>query len=384
MTKHNILFIGLDTHKEFNDVAYIEDQRGAQPIHLGRIPSAKQSIKKLVRQFESKYPNATLHFVYEAGPCGYWIYRLITSLGHCCYVVAPSLIPKKPGERIKTDKRDALKLAKLLKSEDLTPIYVPEPEDEAIRDLSRAREVAMKDLKDAKYQLKALLLRNNINYAGTANWSLKHLRWLTELVLPHPAQQIVLQEFIQTITERISRLERLDNELSHHVYQWRYYPVVKAIQAMRGVRLLVAAGVVAELGDLTRFDHPRKLMSYLGLVPSEHSSGGKRHLGAITKCGNGRARRLLVEGAHSYRHAANISTELQKRQEGLPKQIVDIAWKAQLRLCKRYKKLINKGKHYNLVVTAIAREMIAYIWAITKEVVLTPINPKLRLARVPA
>ena len=384
MTKHNILFIGLDTHKEFNEVAYIEDQRGAQPIHHGRIPSSKAAIKKLIRQFESKYPSATLHFVYEAGPCGYWIYRLITSLGHCCYVVAPSLIPKKPGERVKTDKRDALKLSKLLKSEDLTPIYVPEPEDEAIRDLSRAREIAMKDLKDAIYQLKALLLRNNINYAGTANWSLKHLRWLTELVLPHPAQQIVLQEFIQTINERTARLERLDNELSHYVYQWRYYPVVKAIQAMRGVRLLVAAGVVAELGDLTRFDHPRKLMSYLGLVPSEHSSGGKRHIGAITKYGNGRARRLLVEGAHSYRYAANISTELQKRQEGLPKQIVDIAWKAQLRLCKRYKKLINKGKHYNLVVTAIAREMIAYIWAIAKQIVLSPINPKLRLSRVPA
>lgn len=299
-------------------------------------------------------------------------------------MVAPSLIPKKPGEKIKTDKRDALKLAKLLKSEDLTPIYVPEPEDEAVRDLSRAREVAMKDLKDAKYQLKALLLRNNINYKGTANWSQKHLRWLTELVLPHPAQHIVLQEFLQTITERISRLERLDNELTHHVHQWRYYPVVKAIQAMRGVRLLVAAGVVAELGDLTRFDHPRKLMSYLGLVPSEHSSGGKRHIGAITKCGNGRARRLLVEGAHTYRYAANISTDMQKRQEGLPKNIIDIAWKAQLRLCKRYKKMIAKGKHYNLVVTAIAREMIAYIWAIAKEVVLTPVNTKLRLARVPA
>ena len=384
MTKHNIVFIGLDTHKEFNEVAYIEEQRGAKPVHLGRISSSKLAIKKLIRQFESKYPHATLHFVYEAGPCGYWIYRLITSLGHCCYVVAPSLIPKKPGERIKTDKRDALKLAKLLKSEDLTPIYVPEPEDEAIRDLSRAREVAMKDLKDAKYQLKALLIRNNINYAGTANWSLKHLRWLTELVLPHPAQQIVLQEYIQTITDRIARLERLVNELTHYVFQWRYYPVVKAIQAMRGVRLLVAAGVIAELGDLTRFDHPRKLMSYLGLVPSEHSSGGKRHIGAITKCGNGRARRLLVEGAHSYRYQANISTELQKRQEGLPKQIIDIAWKAQLRLCKRYKKLIAKGKHYNLVVTAIAREMIAYIWAISKEVVLTPVNQKLRLARVPA
>ena len=384
MNKHSILFIGLDTHKEFNEVAYIEEHRGAQPVHLGRISSSKVAVQKLVRQFESKYPGATLHFVYEAGPCGYWIYRLITSLGHCCYVVAPSLIPKKPGEKIKTDKRDALKLAKLLKSEDLTPIYVPEPEDEAVRDLSRAREVAMKDLKDAKYQLKALLLRNNINYRGTANWSQKHLRWLTELVLPHPAQHIVLQEFLHTINERISRLERLDNELTHHVHQWRYYPVVKAIQAMRGVRLLVATGVVAELGDLSRFDHPRKLMSYLGLVPSEHSSGGKRHIGAITKCGNGRARRLLVEGAHTYRYAANISTDMQKRQEGLPKDIIDIAWKAQLRLCKRYKKMIAKGKHYNLVVTAIAREMIAYIWAIAKEVVLTPVNTKLRLARVPA
>ena len=384
MNKHSILFIGLDTHKEFNEVAYIEEHRGAQPVHLGRVSSSKVAVQKLVRQFESKYSGATLHFVYEAGPCGYWIYRLITSLGHCCYVVAPSLIPKKPGEKIKTDKRDALKLAKLLKSEDLTPIYVPEPEDGAVRDLSRAREVAMKDLKDAKYQLKALLLRNNINYKGTANWSQKHLRWLTELVLPHPAQHIVLQEFLHTITERISRLERLDNELTHHVHQWRYYPVVKAIQAMRGVRLLVATGVVAELGDLSRFDHPRKLMSYLGLVPSEHSSGGKRHIGAITKCGNGRARRLLVEGAHTYRYAANISTDMQKRQEGLPKDIIDIAWKAQIRLCKRYKKMIAKGKHYNLVVTAIVREMIAYIWAIAKEVVLTPVNTKLRLARVPA
>ncbi|MDO6837828.1 IS110 family transposase, partial [Pseudoalteromonas carrageenovora] len=247
MNKHSILFIGLDTHKEFNEVAYIEEYRGSQPVHLGRFSSSKVAIQKLVRQFESKYPGATLHFVNEAGPCGYWIYRLITSLGHCCYVVAPSLIPKKPGEKIKTDKRDALKLAKLLKSEDLTPIYVPEPEDEAVRDLSRAREIAMKDLKDAKYQLKALMLRNNINYKGTANWSQKHLRWLTELVLPHPAQHIVLQEFLHTITERISRLERLDNELTHHVHQWRYYPVVKAIQAMRGVRLLVATGVVAEL-----------------------------------------------------------------------------------------------------------------------------------------
>ncbi|QUM84908.1 IS110 family transposase [Moritella sp. 28] len=384
MSKHNIVFIGMDTHKSFIEVAYIEDVRGVKPIHLGKNPSTKQSVTKLVRRFESKYPHATLHFVYEAGPCGYWIYRLITSLGHCCYVIAPSLIPKKPGDKIKTDKRDAMNLAKLLKSEDLTAIYVPEPEDEAVRDLSRARETAMKDLKDGKYQLKALLLRNNVTAKVKDNWSKQHLRWLTELILPHPAQQIVLQEYIQTITERMNRLKRLDNELEHHVKNWRYYPVVKAIQAMRGVRLLVATGIVAELGDLTRFDHPRKLMSYLGLVPSEHSSGGSRKISSITKCGNSRARRLLVEGAHTYRFAANISTELQLRQEDLGKTIVDIAWKAQLRLCRRYQTMLRRGKHYNVIVTAIAREMIAYIWAISREIVLTPVEAKLRLSRVPA
>jgi len=384
MYKHNILFIGLDTHKVFSEVAHIEDQYGAKPVHYGKIKTTKAAITKLARQYQSKYPQATLHFVYEAGPCGYWIYRLLTSLGHCCYVVAPSLIPKKPGERIKTDKRDALKLAKLLKSEDLTPIYVPEAEDEAIRDLSRARETAMKDLKDAKYQLKALFLRNNISCKVNDNWSNQHLRWLTELVLPHPSQQIVLQEMIQTITERLTREKRLANELFHQVKTWRFYPVVKALQAVRGIKLLIATGVIAELGDLRRFDHPRKLMAYLGLVPSEHSSSDKRRLGSITKCGNGRARRLLVQGAHTYKHKANISTELQKRQESLPKEITDIAWQAQLRLCRRYNRLMSRGKHRNVVVIAIAREMAAYIWAIAREVIITAVNPRLRVSRVPA
>lgn len=384
MTNNSIIFIGLDTHKTFTEVAYSLDGREAFPEHYGRILTTKSAFVKLTRQMQSKYPHATLHFVYEAGPCGYWVYRLLTSLGHDCYVIAPSLIPKKPGQRIKTDKRDALDLTRLLKNNDIHPIYVPEPEDEAVRDLSRARESAMLDLNDGKYQLKALLLRNNIHFNGNANWSMKHLRWLTEIVLPHPAQQIVLQEMIQTVSERINRVQRLDNELVHHIRQWRYYPVVKAIQAMRGVRLLIAAGVIAELGDLTRFDHPRKLMSYLGLVPSEHSSGPKRRLGAITKCGNTRARRLLIEGAHSYRHTANISTALQTRQEGLSKEIVDIAWAAQLRLCRRYQRLMKRGKNYNVVVTAIAREMIAFIWSIASEVVLSPVVPKLRLVRVPA
>ena len=384
MSKDNIVFIGLDTHKEFTVVGYVLDAREETPQHWGKIASTKQGFTRLARQFQSKYPNATLHFTYEAGPCGYWVYRLLTSLGHCCYVIAPSLMSKKPGDKVKTDKLDALNLARLLKMNDLTPIYVPEPEDEAIRDLSRARESAMNDLKQAKYQLKSLLLRNNIHYGGTANWSLKHLRWLTELILPHPCQQIVLQEYLQTVNERIARLDRLDNEMAHHVRLWRYYPVVKALQAMRGVRLLTAVGTIAELGDLTRFDHPRKLMSYLGLVPSESSSGNHRRLGGITKSGNSRARRLLVESAHSYRYAANISTELQKRQEALSKEVIDIAWKAQLRLCRRYQRLLNRGKHRNVVVTAIAREMAAVIWQISREVVLSPIDPRQRLSRVPA
>jgi transposase len=384
MNNSNIIFVGLDTAKEFSEVAYSLDDRDHKPCLLSRIRSTKQGVEKLCRQLQSKYPGATLHVVYEAGPCGYWIYRLLTRLGHPCYVIAPSLIPKKPGVRVKTDKRDALMLCQLLKNGDFSSIYVPEPEDEAIRDLSRARERAMRDLNDAKYQLKALLLRNHIHYNGTANWSVKHLRWLTELVLPYPAQHIVLQEMIQTVNERLDRLRRFDNELQYQVKQWRYYPLVKAYQAMRGVGLLVATGVVAELGDLTRFDTARKLMAYVGLVPSEHSTGGRRKIGGLTKTGNPRARRLLIEGAHSYRYAANISSEMQKQQEGLPKVIIDIGWKAQLRLCRRYQRLVKRGKHQNVIKAAIAREMLAYLWSMAKEVVLTPVDPKTRLARIPS
>jgi len=384
MTKNSIVFIGLDTHKEFFEVAHELEGRDEQVIHDGRISSAKASVIKMARDFQSKYPQATLHFVYEAGPCGYWIYRLLTSLGHCCYVVAPSLLPKKPGERVKTDRKDAMKLAHLLKMNDIPIIYVPEAEDEAVRDLSRARQTATKDLNHARLQLKGFLLRNNIRYEGTDSWSAKHIRWLNELILPHPAQHIVLQEMLHTIVERTKRLARLVNELEHQVKQWRYYPVVKAVQAMRGVRFLIAASLIAELGDLRRFDTPRKLMNYLGLTPKEDSSGDHRRLGKITKCGNGRARRLLIEGAHAYKHPAKVSTEMQKRQEMLSKEVIDIAWQAQLRLCRRYQRLIHRGKHRNLVVTAIAREMIAYIWAISREIAIAPIDVTKRTSRVPA
>lgn len=372
MENSNIVFIGMDTHKEATDVSYALDGHHNSPQHLGKFASKKLAMQKLVRQLQSKFPGASLHFCYEAGPCGYWLYRLLSSMNQRCYVVAPSLIPKKPGERVKTDKRDSLKLTQLLKTGDLHPIYVPAEEDEAIRDLSRAREAAMRDLNNARYRLKALLLRNHINYTGTANWSEKHLRWLAEIVLPHHAQQFVLQEMIYAIRERIERLKRLDNELHCQVKHWRYYPIVRAIQAMRGVRLLVAVGVIAELGDLTRFDHPSKLMSYVGLTPSEHSSGDNRRLGGLTKAGNPRARRLLVEGAHAYRFFAKVSKEIQARQEGLPKAVIDTAWRAQVRLCKRYSYMSRRGKNSNVIKAAIAREMIAFIWSIAQEVELPP------------
>ena len=384
MNKSSIVFIGLDTHKDFFEIAHELDGRDNHCIHDGRISSSKSSVIKMARDFQSQFPDATLHFVYEAGPCGYWVYRLLTSLGHCCYVVAPSLLPKKPGDRVKTDRKDAMKLAHLLKLSDLPVIHVPEPEDEAIRDLSRARQTATNDLNHARHQLKGFLLRNNIRYDGTANWSAKHLRWLTELVLPHPSQQIVLLEMLHTIDERHRRLARLKNELEHQVRNWRFYPVVKAIQAMRGIQFLLAASLIAELGDLTRFDTPRKLMKYLGLTPKEDSSGDKRRLGHITKCGNKRARRLLIEGAHSYKFHPKVSPEIQKRQEMLSKKVIDIAWQAQLRLCRRYQRLMHRGKHRNVIVTAIAREMIAYIWAIAREVVITPVDASKRLSRVPA
>ena len=290
---------------------------------------------------------------------------------------------RRRNTRIKTDKRDATMLTRALKNADLSPIYVPEPQDEAIRDLARTREVAMRDLKKAKQRIKLFLLRNHIRYAGSERWGTKHRRWLTELILPHPAQQIVMQEYLSTLNERYARLERLDNELKHQVQRWRYLPVVKTLQAMRGIKLLTAAGLIAELGDLNRFDHPRKLMAYLGLVPSEHTSSDRRRLGAITKTGNTHARRLLVEAAHSYRHTARISTAIQTRQEGLPDNINTIAWNAQLRLCRRYQRLLQRGKHRSVVVTAIARELCAYLWDIARHTALAPIEPKQRLVRVP-
>src|SRR5499427_1310042 len=370
MHQSSTLYVGLDVHKESIAVAYIAQAPHAEIVALGNIGTRQCDIDKLLRRLQAKSPH--LVFVYEAGPCGYWLYRSLTKKGQVCWVVAPSLIPKKPGDRVKTNRRDAIKLARLRRSGDLTPVYVPAIEDEAIRDLCRAREDAIRDLKTAKFRLKAFLLRHDIRYTGRATWGPAHLRWLSEVVCPTPAQQIVLQEYIRAVTEHTERLARLDQELTDQVPTWRLAPVVDALQALRGVQCTVAVTTVAERGDLTRFENPRQLMNYLGLTPSEYSTGARRRQGGITKTGNSHARRALVEGAWAYRYPAKVSRHRPLRLEQLPQAMQASSWQAQGRLCKRYRQLMAKGKHANQVVVAIARELSAFMWAIAKQVVVPP------------
>ena len=370
MSQSSTLYVGMDVHKESIAVAYVAQAHGAEVISLGTIGTRQCAIDKLIRQLRSK--SKQLVFVYEAGPCGSWLYRYLMKQGYVCWVVAPSLIPKKSGDRVKTDRRDAMPLARLMRSGALTPVSVPAVDDEAIRDLSRAREETLRDLKAAKLRLKAFLLRHDIRSTGRANWSPAHLRWLSEVVCPTPAQQMVFQEYVQTVTAQTERRGRLELALHEQVQTWRLAPVVEALQALRGVQFTVAVTTVAALGDLTRCENPRQLMHYLGLTPSEYSSGGRRQPGSITKTGNTHARRALVEGAWAYRYPAKVSRHLQLRLEKLPKVIQAISWKAQVRLCKRYRQLMAKGKNANQVVVAIARALSAFMWAMAQQVTVPP------------
>jgi transposase len=370
MPHSTTLYVGMDVHKESIAVAYVAQDHGADVVFLGSIGTRQCDIDQLIRKMQSKA--TPLVFVYEAGPCGYWLNRYLTKKGHICWVVAPSLLPKKAGDRVKTDRRDAIQLARLMRSGDLTPVYVPTVEDEAIRDLCRAREDAIADLKAAKFRLKAFLLRHDIRYTGPATWGPAHLRWLSEVVCPTPAQQIVFQEDVRAVTEHTERLQRLEQELQEHVKSWRLHPVVEALQALRGVQFTVAVTTVAELGDLTRFENPRQLLKYLGLIPAAYSTGERRRQGAITKAGNTHARRALVEGAWAYRYPAKVSRHLQLRREKQAKVIQDLSWKAQVRLCKRYRRLMARGKHANQVVVAIARELVGFMSAMAKQIPVTP------------
>ena len=369
MSEPTPLFVGLDVHKDSIAVAYAQGQSADPPVYVGAIGTREADLTKLIRRLQSKTP--TLRFAYEAGPCGYGLYRDLTGQGFNCQVVAPSLIPKKPGDKVKTDRRDAVEIARLLRSGDLTRVHVPTVEDEAIRDLCRARDAARLTLKNAKLRLKAFLLRLGLHYVGRADWNDAHRRYLAKVVCPTPAQQIVFQESVRAVDEQVDRVQRLEAELLECAPAWRLYPVVHALQALRGVQWLVAITVVAELCDLTHFTSPRQLAAFVGLTPSEYSSGSSRRQGGITKAGNGRARRALIEGAWAYRYPAKVSQHIQTRIDTLPKPIQDIGWKAQVRLCKRFRRLVGRVKHPNVVVTAIARELIAFMWAIAKEVGVT-------------
>jgi transposase len=370
MSHSRTLYVGLDVHKESMAVAYVAKEHDADVIYLGTIGTRHADIDQLVRKLQAKAKH--LVFVYAARPCGYWRSRDLTKKGQVCWVVAPSLMPKKAGDRVKTDRRDAGPLARLMRSGALTPVDVPAVEDEAIRDLSRAREDAIGDLKAAKFRLKAFLRRHDIRYTGRATWGPAHLRWLAEVVCATPAQQLVFQEYVRAVHEHTARLQRLEQELREQVKAWRLQPVVEALEGLRGVQFTVAVTIVAELGDLTRFENPRHVMKYLGLIPSEYSSGERRRQGSITKTGNTHARHALVEGAWASRYPANVSRHWPLRLEMLPKPIQDISWKAQVRLCTRDRRLMARGTHANQVVVAIARALAGFMWAIAKQVSVTP------------
>jgi len=366
MKKHTIRYVGMDTHKDTIVIATADEGRGEEVRQYGTIPHTMDAVNTFIRKQISQ--GAELRCVYEAGPTGFGLYRYLQKNGIECSVVAPSMIPKKSGVRIKNDRRDAQDLARLHRAGELTAIYVPEPEDEAMRDLIRARDDARVAARKAKQRLLSFVLRHGWNYSGRTKWTRAHYNWLSDIKMPHPAQQIALQEYIHAIEETKSRVVRLSAEITKLVKEWRFEPVVSAIQALRGVSLLTAATVIAEIGPLGRFAKPTQLMAYLGLVPSEHSTGPSIKRGGITKAGNGYARRALVEAAWTYRFPARVSRHLRKRNCQLPQQVREIAWKAQVRLCDRYKRLMAKGKLKQVVTTAIARELIAFIWAICHEI----------------
>lgn len=359
-------FVGLDVHKETIAVAVAEAGR-TLPRFLGTTGPSLASLEKALSHLGEPQ---RLSLVYEAGPCGYGLARQLRAKGYRCDVVAPAKIPRRPGERIKTDRRDALSLASFARSAELTAVLIPDERDEAMRDLTRAREDAARARLKARQQLKAMLLRHGYRYTGKGSWTVAHERYLGKVCFEHPPQDIAFAEYRSAASYAHERVERLSGALREQVPSWRLAPLVSALMTLRGVNLITAATLLAELGDLTRFAHPKQLMAFLGLVPSEFSSGQSRRLGSITKCGNAHVRCLLVESAWTYRLPARLSYELQQRQEGQPKAIRDIAWKAQLRLCARYRRMLARNVHKNKTCIAIARELVGFIWDIARHVPL--------------
>jgi transposase len=360
MDKGIKFFVGLDVHKETIVMAVAEAGREDGRV----IGTFAHDVPKLLKALARLGPASQVHVVYEAGPTGYGLQRALSGKGYVCEVIAPSLIPKRAGDRIKTDRRDALRLAELARAGELTAVWIPNVSDEAIRDLSRAREDAVNARTQARHQLKGFLLRHAIRYPGKTSWTKSFVTWLASLNVGEEAAQIALGEYRLAVQSAEQRVTRLTQAVSASVLGWRFEAVVSALQALRGIDVVSAIGLVAEIGDIKRFDHPRKLMGYLGLVPSEYSSGDRTARGSITKAGNAHARRLLIEAAWNYHFTPRIGVRAQQRQTGLSEPIRAHAWKAQLRLCARFKALKARGVQINKVCVAVARELTGFIWAI--------------------
>jgi transposase len=367
MRDYSEAFVAFDTSKLRNAVAIADAGRGGEVRFLGEIENSGPATEKLVRKLAARYERLT--FCYEAGPTGYGLYRQIEGLDHACIVVAPSLIPKKPGDRVKTNRRDAVNLVKLLRAGELTAVWVPDPRHEAMRDLTRARGAAVEDLRGKRQQVSSFLLRQGRHYPGQKTWTKTHLSWLASQKLEYPEQRIAFEEMLLAVRQTQERIERLEEAIRTAVPDWSLAELVTALMAMRGIDLISATAFLAEIGDLSRFQTPRELMAYLGLVPSEESTGDTIKRGPITKAGNRRARRILVECSWSYQHPPRVGKKKQEKVAAAPRAVREIAWKAQSRLCARYRALTRRGKPKTVAVTAVARELSAFIWAINREIV---------------
>lgn len=364
MEKNSVAYVALDTSKLKNAIAVAEEGRDGEIRYLGEIENVPAATAKLVRRLSRQY--RALTFCYEAGPTGYGLHRQLTSLGHECIVVAPSLIPRKPGDRVKTNRLDALSLARQLRAGDLTAVWVPDEHHEAVRDLSRARQAGIEDQRRKRQQVSALLLRLGRIYPGKKSWGKAHMNWLASQKLDHLEQRIALEELLIGVRQAGDRIRRLEQAIAEAVPGWSLAGVVTALMALRGIDLIAATTLMAELGDLRRFPTARELMGYLGLVPSESSTGNEVWRGGITKMGNRHARRTLVESAWSYRHPPRVGAAKLARVAAAPVEVREIAWKAQVRLTARYRTLTRAGKRDVVAITAVARELAGFVWAVAR------------------
>jgi len=362
----DIRHAGFDVDSEGIAVAVAEADGEVRSV--GMIPYTEESVRRLVKKLG---PASRLRICYEAGPHGYGLYWQLTGLGVHCDVVAPTLVPVKAGDRVKTNRRDAEKLARCYRSGDLTPVWVPDAAHEALRDLVRAREAAKKDQLRARHRLGKFLLRRGLRAAGgVKNWTLQHLLWVRTLRFEQPAQEATFLDYLHEVEHAAERVVRLEKAIDQAVegLPEEMRAIVAGLQALRGIRQVSAASIVAEVGPLSRFGRPKQLMGYSGMVSREDSTGNSVRRFGITKAGNAHLRRVVGEAAWAYQYRPAMSGVLKKRQEGLSEEVKEIAWKAQHRLCTRYRRLLAKGKLKQQVITAVGRELLGFIWAIGVQV----------------